>query len=108
DLRAQLAAHRLAAGRAQELCDRYRAARVEAAMDELHDYSERRVRAAIVRLPDGRFEAADALESIEGAELAIHAAVIVAGDDLEIDFGGTSPQHEGNLNCPLAVARYAR
>src|SRR5205814_96915 len=25
----------------------------------------------------------------------------------EIDFAGTSPQHEGNLNCPLAVARSA-
>ncbi len=107
DLRAQLAAHRLAAGRAQELCDRYGTARVEAAMDELHDYSERRVRAAIARLPDGRFEAADALESIDGGELAIHAAVTVAGDELEIDFAGTAPQHEGNLNCPLAVARSA-
>src|SRR5205085_12702243 len=85
----------------------YGIARVEAAMDELHDYSERRVRAAIARLPDGRFEAADALESIEGGELAIHAAVTVAGDELEIDFGGTAPQHEGNLNCPLAVARSA-
>src|SRR5438034_1959541 len=107
DLRAQLAAHRLAAGRAQELCERCGTARVEAAMDELYDYSERRVRAAIGGLPDGRFEAADALESIDGGELAIHAVVTVAGDELEIDFAGTAPQHDGNLNCPLAVARSA-
>ena len=76
-------------------------------MDELHDYSERRVRAAIAGLPDGRFEAADALESIDGGELAIHAVVTVTGDGLDIDFAGTAPQHEGNLNCPLAVARSA-
>jgi N-methylhydantoinase B len=107
DLRAQLAAHRLAVSRVEELCNRYGTARVEAAMDELHDYSERRVRAAITRLPDGQFEAADALETIDGGDLPIRAAVRVSGDELEIDFAGTTPQHDGNLNCPLAVARSA-
>jgi N-methylhydantoinase B len=107
DLRAQLAAHRLAAGRIDELCDRYGTGRVEAGMDELHEYSERRVRAAIAGLPDGRFEASDALETIDGGDLPIRAALTVAGDELEIDFAGTAPQHEGNLNCPLAVARSA-
>jgi N-methylhydantoinase B len=107
DLRAQLAAHRLAAGRTEELCARYGDARVEAAMDELYDYSERRVRAAISRLPDGRYEAADVLESIDGEELEIRAAVTVAGEELELDFAGTAPQHDGNLNCPLAVTRSA-
>jgi N-methylhydantoinase B len=107
DLRAQLAAHRLAAGRVEEVCDRYGTARVAAAMDELHDYSERRVRAAVARLPDGRYEAVDVLEPIDGGELAIRAAVTVAGDELEIDFEGTAPQYDGNLNCPLAVTRSA-
>src|SRR5207249_9682023 len=31
----------------------------------------------------------------------------VAGDELELDFAGTAPQHQGNLNCPLAVTRSA-
>ena len=31
----------------------------------------------------------------------------IAGDEIEIDFDGTAPQHDGNLNCPLAVARSA-
>jgi N-methylhydantoinase B len=31
----------------------------------------------------------------------------VSGDEIEVDFAGTSPQHDGNLNCPLAVARSA-
>jgi N-methylhydantoinase B len=107
DLRAQLAAHRLADGRLRELCARRGTARVEAAMDELYDYSERLVRSAIVRIPDGRFEAADVLEPADGGELEIRAAVTVTGDELEIDFAGTAPQHGGNLNCPLAVARSA-
>jgi N-methylhydantoinase B len=107
DLRAQLAAHGLSARRVDELCERRGQPRVEAAMDELHAYSERLVRAAIARLPDGRFEAEDALEPAGGGELLIRAAVTVAGDELDIDFTGTVSQHEGNLNCPLAVTRSA-
>jgi len=75
-------------------------------MDELYAYSERRVRAALTALPDGRYEAADVLEAREG-ELQIHAAVTIAGDSVEIDFAGTAAQHRGNLNCPLAVTRSA-
>ena len=106
DLRAQLAANRLATGRIDELCARRRRGLVVAAMDELHDYAERRVRAAIAALPDGRFEASDILEAEEG-DLELRAAVTIDGDELEIDFAGTAPQHEGNLNCPLAVTRSA-
>ena len=106
DLRAQIAAHHLAERRLAELCERRGEEAVVAAMDELFDYSERMVRAAIERLPDGRYEAEDFLEPIEG-ELVIRAAVTIAGDEIEIDFAGTSPQYPGNLNCPLAVTRSA-
>ena len=81
-------------------------ARVTAAMDELLAYSERVVRAAIRELPDGRFEGADRLETPLGL-LDIRAAVTVSGDSIDIDFAGTAPQYEGNLNCPLAVTRSA-
>jgi N-methylhydantoinase B len=106
DFRAQLAAHRLAEQRVAELCTRRGRAVVTAAMDELYAYSERVVRTALAQLPDGRYEAEDVLEATDGA-LTIRAAVTVDGDRIAIDFTGTSPQHEGNLNCPLAVARSA-
>jgi N-methylhydantoinase B len=106
DFRAQLAAHRLADERVAELCARHSVARTRAAMDELLAYSERVVRAGIERLPDGRFEATDVMEAIEG-ELKLRAAVTVDGDELEVDFAGTAPQHPGNLNCPLSVTRSA-
>jgi N-methylhydantoinase B len=106
DLRAQLAAHRLADRRLTELCDRHGPDRVESAMDELFAYSERRVRSALADLPNGRFEASDVLEAPDG-ELVLRVAVTVADDEVEIDFAGTDPQHDGNLNCPLAVTRSA-
>src|SRR5205085_11317500 len=55
DLRAQIAAQHLAERRLAELCERRGRERVAAAMDELDAYSERVVRAAIERLPDGRY-----------------------------------------------------
>jgi N-methylhydantoinase B len=106
DLRAQLAAHRLAEQRVGELCARRGRDRVVAAMDELYAYSERSMRAGISALPDGRYEARDVLEALEG-DLELRAAVTIAGNAVEIDFAGTAPQHEGNLNCPLSVARSA-
>jgi N-methylhydantoinase B len=106
DFRAQLAAHHLAERRIDELCERRGRATVAAAMDELYAYSERVVRSALAQLPDGRYEAEDVLEATDG-ELTIRAAVTIAGDAIEVDFAGTSPQHDGNLNCPLAVARSA-
>ena len=106
DFRAQLAAHRLADERVSELAARHGSSRVRAAMDELIAYSERVVRAGIARLPDGRYEASDVLEAPDG-ELELRVAVTVEGSRLEVDFGGTAPQHDGNLNCPLAVTRSA-
>jgi N-methylhydantoinase B len=106
DLRAQLAAHHLATRRIAELCARRGRERVADAMDELYAYSERRVRAAIAALPDGRYESTDVLEAQEG-DLELRAAVTIAGEEIAIDFAGTAPQHAGNLNCPLAVTRSA-
>jgi N-methylhydantoinase B len=106
DLRAQLAAHHLAERRIAELCARRGRERVAAAMDELLAYSERVVRAAIRELPDGSWSAEDALET-DGGELRIRATVTIEGEEIDVDFTGTAPQHDGNLNCPLAVTRSA-
>ena len=69
-------------------------------------YSERLVRDAIARMPDGRWEAEDLLEARDG-DLLVRCAVTIAGDEIEIDFHGTAPQYDGNLNCTLAVTRSA-
>src|ERR671937_6798 len=106
DLRAQLAANQRAERRIRELCAKRSRAQVVRAMDELFAYSERAMRAGIARLPDGTYEASDVLEPVRG-ELELRAAVTVAGETVAIDFTGTSPQHDGNLNCPLAVSRSA-
>jgi N-methylhydantoinase B len=106
DLRAQLAAHGLAERRLNELGERRGTGDVKAAMDELYAYSERMVRAALALLPDGRGEAEDVVEAVEG-DVPIRCTVELAGDEIRFDFTGTAPAYDGNLNCPLSVTKSA-
>ena len=107
DLRAQLAAHRLAEQRIAELCAR-----------RGHDTRRRRDGRAVRVLGarDARRDRGAARRTLRGARRArgrstgrsrSTRAVTIEGDAVEMDFAGTSPQHDGNLNCPLVVARSA-
>jgi len=102
DLRAQLAANRTGAQRLEELAQRAGIAALRDAMAATLDYAERRTRARIAQLGDGRREARDLLEASDG-DLELRLRATVAGDELKLDFSGSAAQHEGNLNCPLAV-----
>jgi N-methylhydantoinase B len=106
DLRAQLAAGRIGALRLLALAQRVGAATLSEAYGEVLDYAERRTRACIGELEDGTRTAADVLEAREG-DLPITVRATVAGEELTLDFTGSAGQHDGNLNCPLAVTRSA-
>jgi N-methylhydantoinase B len=102
DLQAQLAAGRAGAERVEALIERFGLDDVRAGLDETLDYAERRTRAQIAELDDGEREAADVLEAVD-ADLPVRVKARVDGDEMELDFTGSAPQHDGNLNCPLAV-----
>jgi N-methylhydantoinase B len=106
DLRAQLAANRTGVQRTRELAARVGVDTLRAAFDAVLDYAERRTRACLADLPDGTRRARDLLEGREG-DLELVVAATVHGDELVLDFTGSAPQHDGNLNCPLAVTRSA-
>jgi len=102
DLRAQLAANRMGAERLVALTDRMGVSELRAGTAQTLDYAERRTRAAVAEIEDGEREAADVLEATEG-DLELRLRATVRGEDVVLDFTGTVAQHEGNLNCPLAV-----
>jgi N-methylhydantoinase B len=106
DLRAQLAANRTGARRLAELDAKLGAGGLDAAMAATIDYAEQRMRACLRDLPDGTRTATDVLEAADG-DLELRLAATIRGDELELDFAGSAPQHEGNLNCPAAVTRSA-
>jgi N-methylhydantoinase B len=104
DFNAQFAANGIGVRRVQELCARYGAKTVTAAMAELLDYSERRLRAAIAAVPDGVYQGEAVLDDdgLGGEPLAVRATVTIAGDQVHVDFAGTAPQAPTNINCPFA------
>ena len=106
DLRAQLAANRIGALRLGALAERLGRERLRAATDAVLDYAERRTRACLAALPDGERAAEDVLEAREG-DLELRLRAHVEGERLMLDFAGSAAQHDGNLNCPLAVTRSA-
>lgn len=106
DLRAQLAAGLVGSRRLGELHDRVGGELLREAFAAVLEYAERRTRACIAELPDGTYTAEDVLEARDG-DLRIVLRATVAGDTLVLDFDGTAAQHDGNLNCPLAVTHSA-
>jgi N-methylhydantoinase B len=110
DLRAQAAANRVGALRLTELAERYGAEHLRTGMEEILAYAERRTRAALSELPDGTYTAGDVLEDDAGSEpgdIVLKVEATIRGDRLALDFSGTDPQVEGNLNCPLSVTKSA-
>ena len=106
DLRAQLAANGVGARRLAELAARLGAERLRQATDAVLDYAERRTRACLAALPDGERRSEDVLEAAD-RDLSLSLRAVVSGERLTLDFTGSADQHDGNLNCPLAVTRAA-
>lgn len=106
DYQAQLGANRIGEERFAGLCDRYGIESVETHLDELLDYTERRVRAAIEDLPDGTYEAADEMDGdgVVDEPVPLRLAIEVEGDGITLDFTGTAEQNRGPLNCTPAMA----
>ncbi len=104
DMNAQFAANAIAEHRLQQLAAKYGAEKLEAAMAELLDYAERRVRAGIAAAPDGIYHGQAAMDDDGVGEepVWLRCTVTIEGDAMTVDFEGTDPQVPTNINCPFA------
>ncbi len=108
DMEAQIAACHIGAERYVALIEQYGLELVEAASEELMDYSERMMRAAIEKLPDGSYNAKTKIDGYLDSDdparrdLPIEVTVTVDGSELTVDFTGTAPQVDDRpINMPL-------
>jgi N-methylhydantoinase B len=106
DYRAQLAANKIGENRLSALFDEYGTDAVDEYLDELLDYTERRVRAAISDLPDGTYYAEDYMDGdgVVDEPVRLCLTLAVDGDEMTIDFTDTADQNTGPLNCTPAMA----
>ncbi|WP_120009164.1 hydantoinase B/oxoprolinase family protein [Teichococcus vastitatis] len=111
DLRAQMAANRVGVQRFQALCAKYGTDTVLAAGAALLDYAERKMRAGIAAIPDGRWCFEDVFDSPEIAgTLPFSVEITVRGDEMALQFDAPDQVRAGinmTYTALLATAYYA-
>ncbi|OQY93143.1 MAG: hypothetical protein B6D41_07840 [Chloroflexi bacterium UTCFX4] len=109
DIRAQASANFVGARRLREIFERYTPAVVQLHTDALLDYSEKRIRAGLERIPDGTYTGVDYVDDdgLTGKPIKLQVNIHKQGDHAIVDFDGTDEQVPGNVNCPLATVHAA-
>ena len=103
DLEAQFAANAVGELELAKLADKYGVEAVEVYLEELLNYSERRMRAALRTIPDGTYRFEDVIEGdgITEQLYTIRVAIEARGDTIRMDFSATDDAAKGPLNCRL-------
>jgi N-methylhydantoinase B len=107
DLRAQRSALRVGEQRLVELVERHGRETVFAAMDEIIDRTEATMRVAIQGIPDGAYAFEDFLDDWgpDTDPLRVAVTVTVDGDQVTVDYTGSSPQTASGLNSYVNYTR---
>jgi N-methylhydantoinase B len=100
DLHAQVAANQVGGQRLLEMMDEFGLETLDPIADEIIMRSERAMREAIRRLPNGVYRNRLTCDGWE-EPITIQTQVTIADDELEVDFSGTSPEVSYGVNVVL-------
>jgi 5-oxoprolinase (ATP-hydrolysing) len=103
DFEAQLAACEKGVQELRRMVGHFSLPVVEAYMQHVQDNAEESVRRVLDALHDGHFR----YEMDDGNAVEVRIRVDRAARRAIVDFSGTSPQHPGNYNAPVAVCKAA-
>jgi N-methylhydantoinase B/oxoprolinase/acetone carboxylase alpha subunit len=93
DIRSQIAANHVCAEKICQMLDEYEMDGLDDLADEIIGRTERSMREAIEKVPDGIYKAEGIVEQMAGKDdVVIKAAVEVKGDGITVDLEGSSPQ----------------
>jgi N-methylhydantoinase B len=107
DLRAQMSSVLRGKARLLEILERYGREKFITGMAELQDYSERRMRAVIERIPDGVYAGDDMLDGQRAGDplVPMRAKITVRDDEVEVDLSECADQVVWPINIPLASSQ---
>lgn len=105
DLNAQFACNKKGVQRVEDVCARYGKDTVSLSMEELLDYSERKIRMALAAIPNGSHEFEDYLDSdgVGSDPIKLNVKIIIKDKDIELDFTDNPDQVKGAINLPLSA-----
>ncbi len=93
DIRSQIAANHVCGQKIVQMLVEYGLDGLDELADEIIGRTERSMREAIAKVPDGTYRAEGIIEQMEGHDdVVIRAAVTVSGSDIDVDLDGSSPQ----------------
>lgn len=109
DIRAQVSSVMVGTERLERMYRRYGEETMRQGCADLLDYSERRMRLGLAKLPDGVYEGCDQIDDdgINEAPIRVAVKLIVKGDEIVVDLTGCDRQAEGNVNATLASTHAA-
>jgi N-methylhydantoinase B len=110
DLEAQISATATGEREYLQLIDRYTSPVMSKFGTALLDYSEVLARNEISKLPDGVAELAGYVDAdnIDGGSpegVKVNVKVSIIGDEIHVDFDGTTPQVKAGINSPLPFSK---
>lgn len=107
DLNAQFACNKKGVQRMEDVCAKYGKETVALCMEELLDYSERKIRMALSAIPNGSHEFEDYLDSdgLGSDPIKLNVKVAIKDEDIELDFTDNPDQVKGAINLPLSALR---
>ena len=100
DIYAQEVGNQVGARKLIEMLEEYDLPDIEQVSAQILDRTEAAVRDAIRALPDGSYRNTIMIDGFDDP-LTIACAIIVDGDDLRVDYAGSSPQVDRGINVVL-------
>ncbi|MBI5035255.1 MAG: hydantoinase B/oxoprolinase family protein [Chloroflexi bacterium] len=109
DIRAQASADFVGARRLKQVFEKYGPDVAQLHMDALLNYSEKRIREGLTKIPDGTYTGVDFVDDdgLTGKPIKLQVNIHKKGDHVLVDFDGTDPEVPGNVNCPIATVHAA-
>lgn len=107
DFRAQASTTFGGVKRVQALVAKYGAETFLKCTTMLLDYGEELMRRALRAMPDGDYTGVDFVDDdgFSDDPFRVQVNVHIRGDEMDVDFQGTSPQAQGNINCPWSCTK---
>ena len=105
DFDAQIGSLKTGAARLLEIVERRGESEATEYASQLIDYSARLMRYTIAAIPDGSYEAEDALDDdgVENRAVPIRVKITIKGERALVDFNGSAPQVAGAINAVEAI-----
>ncbi|WP_020631246.1 hydantoinase B/oxoprolinase family protein [Amycolatopsis alba] len=105
DLYAQVTGNEVGAASLVRLLEEFALDSLDDVAAEIMNRSERALRDALAKLPDGTYTSELVTDGFEDEEVVLKVAVTIDGEEIHLDFAGSSPQSRRGINVVLNYTR---